>query len=114
MSISGFIIGVFTGIGFIIFYISLYIVEIFRLNTIDKWSLQLPVLDWFHWINILMALCGFVLCLLGSIKGVNRFLGIIGMVICVSIIVISALGVSFPDIKWPPGASPDTGVCYGD
>jgi hypothetical protein len=114
MSISGFIIGVFTGIGFILFYISLYLVEIFSLSTINSWSIQLPVLNWFHWINIFMALIGFFLCLAGSIKGINRIWGIAGMIICVIIIILSILEVSFPGIKWPPGATPDTGICYGD
>ncbi|MFA5605227.1 MAG: hypothetical protein WC877_09235 [Dehalococcoidales bacterium] len=114
MSISGFIIGVFTGIAFIFFYVSLYLVEFFNLNTINGWSIQLPVLNWVHWINIIMAFIGLALCVIGSMKGVNRFLGIAGIIICVLIIVLSAFEVSFPGIKWPPGATPDTGICYGD
>ncbi len=73
MSISGFIIGLVAGLGFLLSIYNNYII------------------DWFNWLNVSFAMFGFILSLMGTIKGMNRVFGIAGIVLCGSIVTLSAL-----------------------
>ena len=107
MSVSGLLIGTAAEIGFLIYYFIMYLVTVYNWHTVDYWSIHFPLFSWFNWINILFALCGFTLSLVGIIKGRRRFLGIAGLIICTSILIFSCLEVSLPDIHWTEGAMPD-------
>ncbi len=78
MSISGFIIGLVAGLGFIIPIIFPYL----------GW---LKELGWFNWLNVSLSMFGFILSLMGTIKGMNRVFGIAGIVLCGSIVILSVL-----------------------
>jgi len=73
MSISGFIIGLVAGLGFLLSIYNNYII------------------DWFNWLNVSLSMFGFILSLMGTIKGMNRVFGIAGIVLCGSIVTLSVL-----------------------
>lgn len=81
MSISGFIIGILTSI---LFFISNYMYIVF-------YDYVFSLMRWFNYLNMVFALIGFILCLLGTLKGERQVFGIIGVLLCTIITILSFL-----------------------
>ena len=79
MSISGFVVGLVVGLGFIISILPFSFLGWFK------------EIGWLNWLNVSFAMFGFILSLMGTIKGMNRVFGIAGIVLCGSIVIFSAL-----------------------
>ena len=82
MSISGFIIGILTSV---LYFISNYMYIVF-------YDYVFSLMRWFNYLNMVFALIGFILCLLGILKGERRVFGIIGLLSCGIITILSFLG----------------------
>jgi hypothetical protein len=81
MSISGFIVAILTSV---LFFVS-------NLMPIIYYDYIFSIMRWFNYLNITFALLGFILCFIGVIKGTNRILGVTGIVICGTIVILSYL-----------------------
>ena len=79
MSISGFLVGLVVGLGFIISILPFPFLGWFK------------ELGWLNWLNMSLSMFGFILSLMGTIKGMNRVFGIAGIVLCGSIVTLSVL-----------------------
>ena len=72
MSIAGLIIGIVAGIGFLVPFIY-------------------PFLVWLNLLNASLAILGLIISLTGIIKGTNRVLGLVGILICGIICILSLI-----------------------
>ena len=92
MGISGFIIGLVAGLGFIIslplrfhgFQIPPDITFAPFLSLSNQFS-------WLNWVNISLGMLGLTFSLIGTIQGRRRGFGIAGIVLCSSVILFGAL-----------------------
>ncbi len=109
MSVSGFMIGTATGLGILVYYLTMYLVTVLNINTVGYWSIYFPIFSWLNWINIIFASLGLLLSLIGTIKGNRRLFGIAGIIICMIIVILGVTDLPLPDIQWSQGATPDHG-----
>ena len=92
MSISGFIIGLVAGLGFIV---SVLPFPVGWFNPV-AWELGPDIsyvfgFDWLNWINISVGMLGLVFSFIGTIQGKRRRFGIAGIILCSSVILFGSL-----------------------
>ncbi|MFA5761369.1 MAG: hypothetical protein WC877_06395 [Dehalococcoidales bacterium] len=76
MSISGLMVGVVATLGLVLAVICY------------------SYFSWLNWLNVIFAMFGFLLSVIGTIKGTNRILGIVGIGLCGSIAIVSAFNLT--------------------